>query len=100
MRPPPDQRREVRGKRRRGPGGIDENEIVPALAPHRLEPHPVTVDAGALVIVRTAEARRHRQRAIERVCPGVIAADQLWPALLLLSDELHAAVPTDIVKSP
>ncbi len=86
------------GQRRRLAGQVDEDEIVPGLAADALQPHPRAVDAGAVMVVGTAEAGRADQAAVEPVGPGMITADQHRPAFLRLGHELHAAMPADIVE--
>src|SRR5260370_2918473 len=98
MRPARAQRREMTGQRRRIARQVDKDEIVPGLAADALQPHPRAVDAGAVMVVGTAEAGRADQAAVEPVGPGIITAEQHRPALLRLGPELHAAMPAYTVE--
>ena len=73
---------------------IDEQEAVPALEPHSMEPVFSLVEVAGIIHVG-----RHAQRPVEPVGPGVVRAEQvLEPGAGRLGYEARATMTADVVE--
>src|SRR5213594_1268063 len=73
---------------------IDEQEAVPALEPHSMEPVLSLVEVAGIIHVG-----RRAQRPVEPVGPGVVRAEQvLEPGAVRLGYEARATMTADVVE--